>query len=464
MNTDELTTHLHEATDGIELPPGFAATVARGGRRRQHRYRIAVATTATAALAVVGGGTYAMVTDSGVAENQIMAGWLAGPTKGDLAGDQQFLDEAVTAWETGKARSPNASAGVFDDLRGVPHVYWAGDTVAGRTAVVVQQAYLHPHAELPGGVADTLQTLVGLVATDPADGKFKLVGDQFQTAPGGPLPGSFLFGEKNEVLLVVDRGELLWENHIALGFEPGAVPTEEVLRSAWEPVSIGDGVAVEAFTTDPVPEFVVSGADPIATSAVQLPLPPATRYLHAAEAGGTGPLTSRGENALGWRGELRVGASGGPEITPEDVFFDAVAAADPNLQQGGIEISVDAGAGSLPNHERWQVVAGLTDGRTVVLGDYRNAYSTPYRFYAVLVHPDLSTELLTGDVVNRNRTLPVRFRLPDGQGWLVAAKGAPLSYRTTSGGAWQVAGTDAALVPDETTQVKVGEQVVDLPH
>lgn len=69
---------------------------------------------------------------------------------------------------------------------------------------------------------------------------------------------------------------------------------------------------------------------------------------------------------------------------------------------------------------------------------------------------------LVGDVINRNVPLPVRYRLPDGQGWLVAAYGKALSYRTD--GDWHDVGRDAALLPDNATQVRVGDQVVDLPR
>ncbi|WP_162788463.1 hypothetical protein [Amycolatopsis albispora] len=49
--------------------------------------------------------------------------------------------------------------------------------------------------------------------------------------------------------------------------------------------------------------------------------------------------------------------------------------------------------------------------------------------------------------------LPVRLRLPDGQGWVVAAKGARLDYRT--GEAREGDFADAALIPDAATQVQI---------
>ena len=50
--------------------------------------------------------------------------------------------------------------------------------------------------------------------------------------------------------------------------------------------------------------------------------------------------------------------------------------------------------------------------------------------------------------------LPVRLRLPDNQGVLVAAEGSALSYRVGDG-QWQDAGRNAALLPATATDVRV---------
>ncbi|WP_112668663.1 hypothetical protein [Micromonospora saelicesensis] len=50
--------------------------------------------------------------------------------------------------------------------------------------------------------------------------------------------------------------------------------------------------------------------------------------------------------------------------------------------------------------------------------------------------------------------LPVRLRLPDDQGVLVAAEGSALSYRVGDG-QWQDAGRNAALLPAAATDVRV---------
>jgi hypothetical protein len=58
-------------------------------------------------------------------------------------------------------------------------------------------------------------------------------------------------------------------------------------------------------------------------------------------------------------------------------------------------------------------------------------------------------------VLNHSEALPVRLRVPDGQGWVVAHYGAQLQYRASADGAWQDAGSDAALLPDNAAQVQV---------
>jgi hypothetical protein len=59
-----------------------------------------------------------------------------------------------------------------------------------------------------------------------------------------------------------------------------------------------------------------------------------------------------------------------------------------------------------------------------------------------------------GGLIDANAVRPVRMNLPDGQGWIVADRGATLHHRTGNG-AWQDAGHDAALLPAAATQVEV---------
>jgi hypothetical protein len=444
VETQELSTHLRKAAEDVTPRPGFAAAVVRGGQRRQVRRRIGVGTAVVAAIALASGGTYAVVTNDTVTTNEIMAGWLEGPTKGDLAGDQRLLGEATTAWRDGQSRSPNASAGVFDDLRGEPHVYWAGDTPAGPAAVVVQQAYLHPHEQLPSGARDTLQTLVGLAATDPKDGEFKLVSDQFQARPGDALPGYFLFGEKDTVLLVIDGGQAVWQS-------PGG--------ERWDRVPISDGVGVAEFEPTTIPRFLVSGTDPRLDSAVDMPLHLASDYVAAAKAGGTGPLRPADEPVLGWGENWTLGSDVGGEFDAHELFVRAYSAeGDVSVDDAGQTV-VRHQDGSTIRIDNWTIRTGFSNGKVQVLGAVKHD-DEPWALYAIYVNAGQPEVMTGGQVINHSAPLPVVQPVSAEDGWVVAAKDRPLSYRTD--GEWQPAGTSAALVPWNTTQVKVGDTVVDI--
>jgi hypothetical protein len=108
---------------------------------------------------------------------------------------------------------------------------------------------------------------------------------------------------------------------------------------------------------------------------------------------------------------------------------------------------------------QWLVVAGLADGRTMIVGSYQEADNPEY-LYSGLVRADGSVEKVTrGPQAKPVGALPVRLRLPGGQGWVVAAMSHQLSHRTD--GAWSTPVTDAALLPDAATQVRVDGQTVD---
>jgi hypothetical protein len=450
VEVQELSAHLRTATEGLAPRPEFAAAVVRGGRRRQNRRRLGVVTAAVAVVAIAGGSTYAVVANDTVTTAEIMAGWLDEPTKGDLAGDQRFLDEAIAAWQAGQSRSPNASAGVFDDLRGTPHVYWAGSTPAGPAAVVVQQTYLHPHEQLPPGAVDTLQTLVGLAATDPKDGKVKLVADEFRLKPTDPPPGAFQFGKDNEVLLVVDRQEPVWAGHSrteTIETEVNGTKNMEIkIHTDWQLLPMVDGVGITKARPDSSVATVVSGQDPELDSAPRLSVQYASNYLAAAKQGGTGPLLPTGFNQLGWTGTRTIGSAIG--FNPDSFFRFGQA------QQTGL----------LPEHEivdDWFIEAGIDRGRAVVVSAIASA-GEPWQVVALEVDANGPLAVLTSTPSNRNVPLPVLVELPRGQGWIVATKDAPLSYRAD--GDWVETGDSAAVVPADTTQVKVGDTVVDLPH
>jgi hypothetical protein len=78
----------------------------------------------------------------------------------------------------------------------------------------------------------------------------------------------------------------------------------------------------------------------------------------------------------------------------------------------------------------------------------------PSRVIALLARPYLPFEAVASTTADWSASLPVRLRLPDDQGVLVAAEGSALSYRVGDG-QWQDAGRDAALLPATATDVQV---------
>jgi hypothetical protein len=77
----------------------------------------------------------------------------------------------------------------------------------------------------------------------------------------------------------------------------------------------------------------------------------------------------------------------------------------------------------------------------------------PSRVIALLARGETPFTVAASAFVDWTEPLPVRLRLPDGQGTVVAAEGAALSYR--SGAGWRDAGRDAALIPAGVTEVRV---------
>jgi hypothetical protein len=99
-------------------------------------------------------------------------------------------------------------------------------------------------------------------------------------------------------------------------------------------------------------------------------------------------------------------------------------------------------------------VKGATpDGRRLLLQTVQYD-DDPARVIALLARDDAPFTVAASGFADWNAPLPVRLRLPDEQGILVAAEGAALSYRVGSG-KWRDAGRDAALLPADATEVRI---------
>jgi hypothetical protein len=462
VKTTELNRLLHDATSDLTPPPGFTDTVLRGGRRRRQRRRLAVATSIAVVLAVAASTT--LVAASGTERTAIGDSRLAAPTKGNLAGDQAFLDQVLAAWKAGLRWSEEADLGVYDDRRGDPHVYWAGDTPAGRAAVVMQR--VHPHAGTEVAVDGAgLLIAQGLVATDVADGKLKLVSTRnpFADTPG--LADFYQFGRDNRTLLIVDGGKPL---HYSFTVR---MENERYFYD-WQRARPKDGVAIVNLpgrtAADPPPDYdagtkyayVYAGDSPpqghgllIDDDFYDSPVyrrPPASDYLRTRlidpddEPGGEEhrQVWDIGD-PIGWTSHQIVLAWGARGC------------------RAGIRPDISHGS-------TWMISAGLPDGRAVILRDMRNFEqdTTPPQLCA-MVGSNRSFDSVTmvdGGTFDPGATLPVALRIPHGGGWIVSRPEAELSFRTAPDGAWQDAGGSAALLPDNAVEVKVGDEVVPLPR
>ncbi|MDO3700951.1 hypothetical protein Q3W71_04560 [Micromonospora sp. C28SCA-DRY-2] len=99
------------------------------------------------------------------------------------------------------------------------------------------------------------------------------------------------------------------------------------------------------------------------------------------------------------------------------------------------------------------VYGATPDGRRLLLRTIQYD-DDPARVIALLARGDAPFQAAASGFADWTAPLPVRLRLPDGQGILIAAEGAALSYRVGAG-RWQDAGRNAALLPAGATEVRV---------
>lgn len=444
MNTTELSRLLHDATDGLEPPENFAGHVLAGSRRRRLRRRLTVAASAVAVIAVATTGTVVVLSHDTAPGVDIANELLTRPTKGVLAGDRKFLNEVLDVWQSDLTYMDEARFRLYDDLRGEPHIFWAGDTPAGRAAVVVQQTYVHEdhwvHAQYAG-----MRTVRGLVATDPADGKLKLVATRspFDNAPD--VATTFLFGAHDRTTLILDEGKPLYYAISSTVISPNSTR----YRVQWRRIQAHDGAALmstDDFVHMTEPFRTYQGDHPPEVVDVMRPNGVADAM------GGLGHRQLNPDfrlpipNFFPWQDKWTIG-------TP-------VAGVDTE------ELERTA-----RTHSGWQITVWSHD-RVILLRENMivdNKSKSPPQGAVLTVRTDeiVQNRLGTSEstdvgVVDHDAVLPIRYHIPDGGGWVVARAGKSLAYRTTPDGQWQDAGTGAALLPDNAVQVRVGDKVVTL--
>jgi len=242
------------------------------------------------------------------------------------------------------------------------------------------------------------------------------------------------------------------------------------LTRDWQRLAITDGVAVAQIppSADTDSAVILARYTPPAADERDrhglLWLERASEYLDVVDKIRNGePIVTRypsEDDRLQWSDpaarDMRVGQA---RTVPSDIantFSQAV-------EEGGF---LDLGANTR-GHSLWYVIAGLSDGRTALVGEIQDG-TRDSRLYAVLLAPDgKPDDVVSGGDIDPTSALPVALRLPDAQGWIAAVYGAAIQYRTSADGAWQPGGDNAALLPSDATHAQVSRpdskpEIVDL--
>jgi hypothetical protein len=440
MTETELHERLNATVEDIDAPSDLLHRARQGGARRLRRRRF-LSLTATALAVVAVGGVAVAGQDLLASNDQKVAaapgtgdpyGFLMkGETRGDLAGDQVYLDQVLAAWKGSHSTSVNKSRGIFDDLRGEAKVAWAGNTPGGRAAIVVQQSYLHHHEDIQLD-HEGAYTLAGFFGEGP-DGKPALVADSYP-APRSGLATAFVAGpdKKDQALVVIDVGRQVGLSKELIYTDVGSS------RRDFTALRFGDGVSIvklpagtnlAALRISPLPAKGHSELLIYDASANTLPaeLAPDQRlWPDAKPAYVAWPMTTGAE-------KLRSSAN--------ETFNNTVETASDPHKDGGM-LSLWTGYGVTP------------DGSNLLLGEFV-VDAEPTRVYAVLQSKTGKTTIVPGGVPARTGVLPVSIKLPRGQGWAIAQLDGELSYRV-DGGAWSAPRKNAALVPhSRNAEVKV---------
>jgi len=444
-DTDEMVTLLRAGADdltrGVVVPDGLGPRARSGGRRRLARRRTGQAVVAAAlctALAAVLPGL-AWPSGAGPVVGRSTASSVyerlgASKPRGDLAGDQGYRTEVIGAWGASHASSPNAVRGIFDDLRGRARVVWAGTTPAGPAALIAQQAFLHRHSDLQLD-REGLHTLLGFVGVDDR-GRPRIVGDDYP-APTAPPAVAWWVDPKRTLLAVVDDGEHLG---LARGWRYGH-----------------DGVRSMAFT----PLVFRHGATTVraSSSAVRIAVTPYRSFGDLRSIVGDVDLdpschcTTPVDARLSWQAGSETGfvttgfAIAGTRPLADYANEGPLSRFDQALAQRA-HGPVVSSMGS-----RWYAAGALPDGRTLVLGEEALDQEVSHA-YLLIAARNGSTSVVHGGAIDPASALPIAITLPRHAGWVVAARGYSLRWRSGFG-PWYDAGVDAALLPTSATAVEV---------
>ncbi|RLK61409.1 hypothetical protein [Actinokineospora cianjurensis] len=433
MDTTELSRALREATEGLQAPPTLAAAVLRGGKRRRTRRRVVLA----GAMAVVIAAAGLVVVEMTKADPpQITTGvnpMLTTPTRGDLAGDQAYLDAAVTAFDTGMPNEPGKAR--LDR----PHVYWAGTTDGGKVAVVVQEV---ERSDSTGYASDGTiiegRSVVGLlVGTKP------VLVNSFPQPYGTTTKGfAFVYGPNNRTVIALGAKNLSVSTTWRIAATSGRAERD------WKPMVERDGVWLGETDAQGPPENIrVVTGDPVAAGYDQsLTILPGTRW------------------SLGTDRQAKPVPEGVLRTEPGDVFRVSGSTSRPlgdNVHETLMAANLlDPLAGVTPTGA--QFIVDLPGGGSVVAIEVVSMFIMDGLF---LAQRDAAAKITgwtyCGLVRKDTGGLVGVCELPGQAGRLAVAPGMVLTYQARLdggvGGDWVNAGKDAALIPADVPTVHLAD-------
>ena len=478
-------------TADLTLPPDLLTGARRAGRRRRQRGRVLLATAPVAVVAVVVAGLFAaqQLAYSPPGAGEVASALspaertaLSRPTAGDLGDDDAYLAAVTAAWRANLSTSVNADRGIFEHPVGEPKVVWAGGTEAGNAAIVGAGGGAAPRPPPPprggGGAAraprgaparragEAGPTAAGAAAgarpgphgrtqleregpallwgfAGPgADGAPRVVADGYPV-PGAPDTEAALIGADRQVLLAWDRG-----HRAEVSWGPVTYRADGSVSRTWAPLRFTDGVALadRPAGTNPLMVRLRVPADTAEVGNLSddpYAQPELATTLLWTDLDGEPVWRVGADPAAAWPGGLPVAQEAYGEL--EKGLQGKVPTYWPDVR-----VTVTG---------RWWVAGTLPDGRRLMAGELA-LDADPARVWVVLgTGPD--RQVLSRWSGRATDPVPVMVELPGGQGWLVAAAGQQLSWRTGDG-PWTAAGRDAALLPATATEVRAGTAAAPL--
>ncbi len=447
MDTDELRAALHGATSTLEPRAGLAKDVLRGGIRRKRKRTVTIV--AAVAAVVAAASVTTVVTWQSASEQTNVANdpHLTQPTHGNLAKDNAFLDEVVQVWQRSlRVRFPTPDKPITEMLAGKPHVYWAGDTKAGRVAMVLQ-------AIRPEGRNDR-PTIAGLVGPDPRTGRLAIIGAD--NGMGLSYEMAYRYGPEGRYLLAFDQDRRLWLS-AKTTYDNKGKPDR-----AWQELTFADGVAQFE-----LPEGTGAFDAKLTTVDPATATPTLNDQIDIVNTDEGGVMAEKqrvpglawGRDG-GWTTWVDVDKAHQKEMAYLNWFHED------NVYKAGMVNRADR---LEPGGAQWYAAFAAGPDRLAIIGEVVTDQSGPSHLYTVVLDTktEKAVEVRYNGPVDAKAALPVVVPLIDNLRGVVL-KGATLRYREGPSAPWQPAGTDAIKIPSAQVQVEITRPgaapvIVDVP-